>query len=327
MLKTCFVVLALSLIATAQTRHNYDTKSSGGATINPTNNAMPVRSNATTFVDLVNPTTPDGVAQVLTSTPSAGVGQTPVFALSGVPTRAVTAASDTILVADRGGYISYSNAGAIAVTLPQAGTTGFGSNFVFVTCGIGTGTVTITPTTSTISYSTGSAYTAAAASMPLTTGQCAWIYSDNINYFAIQRAGGGGSAIGTVFHGICTGATTPSTTGSFTNLGGQGACSGSVNTGSLGITVIATNACTLKRLYASSGAAGFSAGDGVMKVWTGAQSGAGSASGITCTIGTGTTCNDTTHTLAISAGTLVEVTFDAAVGSTLTYMSAAVECD
>src|SRR6266403_4051053 len=139
---------------------------------------------------LAGPTTPNSVAQILTNTPSAGAAATPVWALPGVPTNAQTGTTYTIAVTDRASNVTFSNAGAIAVTLPSAASAGFGSNFVVVACDIGAGTATITPTTSTISYSTGSAYTAAASSLALTTGQCAWIYSDNTNYFAIQRTGG-----------------------------------------------------------------------------------------------------------------------------------------
>lgn len=126
-----------------------------------------------------------GVTQFITGLPSGVTGWNP----PGVVTNAQTGASYTYLATDRAGYVSFSNGGAIAVTLPQAGSAGFASNWVNVSCDIGAGTATITPTISTISYSTGAAYTSAAASLPLATGQCAWIYSDNSNYFAIVRAG------------------------------------------------------------------------------------------------------------------------------------------
>ena len=151
--------------------------------------------NATpTAARLAGPTTPNGVPQYLIDTPSAGLATAETWGLAGVPTNAQTGTTYTYLVTDRASYTTFSNAGAIAVTLPSAASAGFGSNFVNVSCDIGAGTATITPTTSTISYSTGSAYTAAAATLPLTTGQCAWIYSDNTNYFAIVRSGGGGSS-------------------------------------------------------------------------------------------------------------------------------------
>jgi hypothetical protein len=120
-----------------------------------------------------------------------GNGTDYVDSQAGVVPRAstCTANADTVLSTDRAGYVSWSDASPCAVTLPSAAS--FGSNFVFVGCTIGTGTATITPTTSTISYTTGSAYTSAAASLALTTGQCAFVYSDNTNYFAIVRGAAG----------------------------------------------------------------------------------------------------------------------------------------
>lgn len=141
---------------------------------------------------LAGPTAPNSVPLVLTNTPSGGAAQTPAWLPAGITPNAQTGVSYTIAATDRAGYVSLSNAGAIAVTLPQAGTAGFANNFVFVACDIGAGTATITPTTSTISYSNGSAYTSGAANVALTTGQCINVYSDNTNYFAILRTGGGG---------------------------------------------------------------------------------------------------------------------------------------
>lgn len=106
---------------------------------------------------------------------------------NGVPTRAsvCTGNVDTVLSTDRANYVTWNDASACAVTLPQAGSAGFAQNFPFVGCDIGAGTATITPTTSTISFTTGAGYTAAASSLALSTGQCAFIYSDNTNYFAL----------------------------------------------------------------------------------------------------------------------------------------------
>lgn len=167
---------------------------------------------------LAGPTTPAGVPQFLVDIPTAGAAVAETFSLAGVVPRAstCTANADTVLVTDRAGYVSWSDASACAVTLPQAGSTGFASNFVFVGCDIGAGTATITPTTSTISYTTGSAYTSAASTLALTTGQCAWIYSDNTNYFAIVRSGGGS--------GVTSIATTSPITGGTITTTGTIAC-------------------------------------------------------------------------------------------------------
>ena len=143
------------------------------------------------FTRLAGPTAP-GV-YVKTEIPSSGAATAETYSLAGVKPNPQTGTTYTYLstdaTQDRAAYTSFSNASAIAATLPQSGSTGFGSNWVNKSCNIGAGTVTITPTTSTISYTTGSSYTSGASSMPLTTGQCAWIYSDNTNYFANINGG------------------------------------------------------------------------------------------------------------------------------------------
>ena len=144
-----------------------------------------------TTVGSITPPTSNG-KYLLNYNVTAGAAVVPTATLPGVATNPQTGTSYTYLYSDRAGYVSFSNASAIAATLPQAGSTGFTSNWVNVSCDIGAGTVTITPSLSTISYTTGSAYTSAASTLALTIGQCAWIYSDGTNYFAIVRGGGGG---------------------------------------------------------------------------------------------------------------------------------------
>lgn len=80
-----------------------------------------------------------------------------------------------VLAADRGKYLTFTNASPVAVTLAQSGTTGFASNFFFAARNLGAGAVTITPTTSTIN---------GGASLVLLAGMQANIFSDNSNYFA-----------------------------------------------------------------------------------------------------------------------------------------------
>src|ERR1035438_6308413 len=110
----------------------------------------------------------------------------------------------------------------VAVTLPQAGTTGFDQNYVSKACNIGAGTVTITPSaTSTISYTSGATYTSAASSMALTNGQCANISSDGANYFA-NIPGGALTSVG-----MTVNSTSPS--GIFTVTGSPITTSGTLN--------------------------------------------------------------------------------------------------
>ena len=122
-------------------------------------------------------TTPNSVPQFLTTTPAGGLATTVVCAPAGALGRTVAGASDTILVTDRGNEVTYSNAGAVAVTVPQAGTAGFDKNIVFKTIVTGAGgVVTFTPTTSTVN---------GLATWVSTRGNtCYWYSFDNANYTA-----------------------------------------------------------------------------------------------------------------------------------------------
>ena len=103
----------------------------------------------------------------------------------GSSVNAQTGTTYTILNGDRGKLVTHTNAGAIAVTLPQAGSGGnFANDWFYCTQNRGAGTVTITPTTSTID---------GAASLALTTNQGACIWSDATNYFTMRGIGGAGS--------------------------------------------------------------------------------------------------------------------------------------
>lgn len=87
--------------------------------------------------------------------------------------KSVTATTYTVLTGDRGCFVTFSNANPIAVTLPQAGTTGFETNWFFIPVNLGAGTVTITPTTSTIQGE---------VDLDLATGKSTLIGSDGTNY-------------------------------------------------------------------------------------------------------------------------------------------------
>jgi hypothetical protein len=87
---------------------------------------------------------------------------------------------------DMGKLVTFSNTGAIAVTLPAAGTAGFEANKWFCAENLNSGTVTITPTTSTING-------AATLALGQNRGVCIW--SDGTNY---QIESGAGGLAGTV---------------------------------------------------------------------------------------------------------------------------------
>lgn len=172
----------------------------GGSVTAATQYAMPYYANPgtdTVISGVSAPTAPNNVPELFTSTPFGGVAALGAFNLPGVGIRASACPSnlDTVLATDRVGYVSWTDASPCTVTLPQANSSGFGSNFAFLGCNIGSGTVTLQPTTSTISYANGSAYTSGASSVALTTGQCISVKSDNANYFGLLASGGAGGGV------------------------------------------------------------------------------------------------------------------------------------
>lgn len=86
---------------------------------------------------------------------------------------AQTGATYTFVPTDKGKLVTFANAGAVAVTLPQANTVGFIAPWYVFVMNIGPGTVTITPTTSTID---------GVATLVLYPGQGRPIFSDSVNY-------------------------------------------------------------------------------------------------------------------------------------------------
>lgn len=92
--------------------------------------------------------------------------------------RRSTATSDTILAADRNVTVVYASTAAVAVTLPQAGSTGFTDNFTCSIVSAGAGGVTITPTTSTIDT---------ASSLALAVNQGTKLYASTANNYHTVR--------------------------------------------------------------------------------------------------------------------------------------------
>ncbi len=106
-------------------------------------------------------------------------------ALNGV--NAQTGGTYTFLATDEQKLVTFNSATAVAATLPQATTSGFGAGTVFHVKNIGAGSTTITPTVSMID---------GASNLVLVTGQGLDIYSDGTNY---QTQRGTATAIGYKF--------------------------------------------------------------------------------------------------------------------------------
>ena len=139
------------------------TDSNGGATTSSCTSGLPVL-----------PTSPNGVAEVPTSTPSGGVGGAITWSLPGVAGRAVTGttSTDTILSTDCSpNRVEYIGSVAVGITLPTA-TTLLVPDCVFKVANETTGSttaLTITPTTWTINGS---------STLSIAQGQIATVYID-----------------------------------------------------------------------------------------------------------------------------------------------------
>jgi hypothetical protein len=68
------------------------------------------------------------------------------------------------------------------------------------------------------------------------------------------------------------------------------------------LSIPVASAGTIRNLRVKSGTAGFAAGSGVMTLRKNAVD-----TTITCTVGTGTTCSDTTHNFTVVAGDLISL--------------------
>src|SRR5208337_825127 len=129
-----------------------------------------------------------GVSSVSTACPAAGPYTNGVTLAGAITENAQTGTSYTIQASDCGKLLTFNNASAVAITLPQAGTTGFLAGFYLAGVqNLGAGTVAITPSTSTVN---------GAATLTLTQGQSASIVSDGTNYEAQLGAGGTGNVSG-----------------------------------------------------------------------------------------------------------------------------------
>jgi hypothetical protein len=119
-----------------------------------------------------------------------------------------------------------------------------------------------------------------------------------------------------VMQGSCTGTATSSTTLFLYGLGQTvSTCTGT--TTGLG-TVMAKN-YTLTALNVKAGTGGFAAGSGVFTVLKN-----GASTGITCTVGTGTTCLDSTHHTTGVPGDIITIQFTTQATETLANVTARV---
>jgi hypothetical protein len=154
------------------------------------------------------------------------------------------------------------------------------------------------------------------------------------NGTTLTYTGTGGITVGSqaIFHppstyfGQCAGAVASATHTAPQGLGAAinntVGCSASVTPTTTVYGALVTHSCSLRNLVANSSAAGVSASDGIVTVYVNTSSTA-----LTCTIGTGTSCTDVSHTVAVTAGQRLNVDILAATSGTVADVRVAFDCN
>lgn len=195
-----------------------------------------------------------------------------------ISSRTNATTSDPIVSTDCGNIVYENSASAVAVNLPVATTSGFGTGTFFNVCNINAGAVTITPTTSTIGGAATLVINAGTASHP----NCVPFKSDGTNYSLMDTVTGAGVQAAL---GIAVG----SAGGPVTNGGALGTPSSGTLTNTTGFP-----------LASLAGA-----GTGVLGA---AANNLSAAGGLTTTIASGTAALGTSAIASGACATVVTVT-------------------
>ena len=132
-----------------------------------------------------------------------------------------------------------------------------------------------------------------------------------------EAAGDNGKAYGITspaitYTGKCT--TAPTSNGPVYLLGTGDIATAACSVTLAGQLLVVPRAGVMKNLSAVAGTAGYASTSGVISIYKNG----GSAAALTCTIGTGTSCTDTTHYLAFAAGDYFTIGFTGASTSSET---------
>jgi hypothetical protein len=153
---------------------------------------------------------------------------------------------------------------------------------------------------------------------PITISGASQSITANLNAAALALAN---RRLSSTYFGTCGGVAGALATIGVVNLGLTPA-SGACGTNALQLNgVPISHTCTLANLQVLSSAVGVNASDGAAVI----QLNAG-ATALTCTIGTGTSCSDTTHTVSATAGQQLWIKISTQAATTLANLAVSVDC-
>lgn len=236
--------------------------------------------------------------------------------------------STSVLAGDRDSTVVLGN-GNTTVNLPDPTATGCTGNFVVSLYNVDTVNHTVNAGGSShLDVLNGSTSANGVTSFTLGPGQVATVnFNASGTLGVVKIPSSGGSSSAAVYGGGCSGVVISAGNSSVLGLGEpqtSGGCS-SAEVDSHGSIV--THACTVKNLQVASSAAGLNSSDGVVTIRTApAANGTFANSAVTCTIGTGKTCADGTHTASVSAGNMISATVATQSASTLADLLVYVDC-
>ena len=124
-----------------------------------------------------------------------------------------------------------------------------------------------------------------------------------------------------MIYGMCSGTATASTTLGLYGTGPNETTTSCTST-TIGSGMVMPKSGTVKYLTVVAGTAGHTSSSGVFTVMLNHAGGGLSTTTVTCTVGTGTFCQDSTHSFAVSAGDLVSIEFSTVAGETLANVQA-----
>jgi hypothetical protein len=203
--------------------------------------------------------------------------------------------------------------GAVALNVQSGGGTG-GVKF-----GDGAGNTVGTVNSSGLGTFNGGVTTPASLTSTVATGTPPLVVSSTTNVPNLNASTLNGSSFFSQLQAGCNGTAT-SSVNIFLAVAGSATPACTNTTGAADVNTVMSSAGTIKNLFCSAGTAGHAAGSGVVTIQKNSVS-----QTVTCTFGTGTSCNDTTHNFTVVAGDLLRTFFTTQATETLANVTCSYE--